>query len=88
MVKNFIKMISNPEIINPTVYLTPEIVEYEDKQIIHIHVPPSSEVHSYKKVIYDRVDDADVKELVAAISRRDWKKACFLEARTLLRLAA
>ena len=61
MVKNFIKMISNPEIINPTVYLMPEIIEYEGKRIIHIHVPPSSEVHSYKKVIYDRVDDADVK---------------------------
>ena len=61
LVKNFIKMASNPEVINPTVYLVPEIVEYEGKQIIHIHVPPSSEVHSYKKIIYDRVDDADVK---------------------------
>ncbi len=61
MVKNFIKMVSNPEIINPTVYLVPEIIEYEGKQIVHIHVPPSSEVHSYKRTIYDRVDDADIK---------------------------
>ena len=61
LVKNFIKMISNPEIINPTVYLAPEMIEYEGKYIIHIHIPPSSEVHSFKKVIYDRVDDADVK---------------------------
>jgi len=61
MVKNFIKTVSNPEIINPTVYLAPEILEYEDKLIIHIHIPPSSEVHTCKKVIYDRVDDADVK---------------------------
>jgi len=61
MVKNFIKTVSNPEIINPTVYLSPEILEYEGKQIIHIHIPSSSEVHSCKKVIYDRVDDADVK---------------------------
>lgn len=60
-VKNFIKMISNPDIINPTIYLSPEILEFEGKVIIHIHIPPSSEVHSYKKVIYDRVDDADVK---------------------------
>ena len=29
--------------------------------IIHVHVPPSAEVHSFKKIIYDRVDDADVK---------------------------
>jgi len=61
IVKNFIKMISNPEAFSPTVYLSPEILEYEGQSIIHIHVPPSSEVHSYKKVIYDRVDDADVK---------------------------
>ena len=61
MVKNFIKTVSNPEIINPTVYLAPEILEYEGKLIIHIHIPQSSEVHTYKKVIYDRVDDSDVK---------------------------
>jgi ATP-dependent DNA helicase RecG len=60
IVKNFIKTISNPDIMNPTVYLAPEIIEYEEKHIIHIHIPPSSEVHSYKKVIYDRADDADV----------------------------
>ncbi|MDR2232389.1 MAG: putative DNA binding domain-containing protein [Tannerella sp.] len=60
-VKNFIKTVSNPEMINPTVYLVPEVIEYEGKQIIRIHVPPSSEVHSCKKVIYDRVDDSDVK---------------------------
>ena len=61
MVKNFIRSVSNPDIINPTVYLVPETMEYEGKQIIHIHIPSSSEVHSCKKVIFDRVDDADVK---------------------------
>ncbi|MCL1876065.1 MAG: putative DNA binding domain-containing protein [Synergistaceae bacterium] len=61
MVKNFINIVSNSEIINPTVYLTPEIVEYDGKHIIYIHIPPSSEVHSCKKVIYDRMGDADVK---------------------------
>ena len=67
IVKNFIKTVSNPEIISPTVYLVPEIIEYEGKQIIHIHIPPSSEVHSCKKVIYDRVYDSDIK--VTATSR-------------------
>ena len=61
MVKNFIKTVNNPEIINPTVYLAPEILVYEGKQIIHIRIPLSSEVHSCRKVIYDRVDDADVR---------------------------
>lgn len=62
MVKNFIKNISNPNMFSPTVYLVPEIIQYDPKHtILHIHVPPSAEVHSYKRVIYDRVDDADVK---------------------------
>lgn len=61
MIKNFISVISNPRIFSPTVYLEPEILEYEKHMVIHVHIPSSSEVHSYKKVIYDRIDDADVK---------------------------
>lgn len=61
LVKNFIKNINNPNMLQPTVYLDPKIIKYEGKTIIHIHIPPSSEVHSYKKDIYDRVDDADIR---------------------------
>jgi ATP-dependent DNA helicase RecG len=61
LIKNFIAVVSNPNSFAPTVYLAPEILDYKGKKIIHIHVPPSSEVHTFKKVIYDRVDDADVK---------------------------
>jgi len=62
IVKNFIKVISNPALLSPTIYLIPEIIKYDEKRtIIHVHIPPSAEVHSFKKVIYDRVDDADVK---------------------------
>lgn len=62
MVKNFISVVSNQALFTPTVYLVPEIIKYDEKRtIIHVHIPPSAEVHSYKKVIYDRVDDADVK---------------------------
>ena len=60
LVKNFIKCISNQQLFTPTIYLVPEILEY-DGRTIHVHVPMSAEVHSYKKVIYDRVDDADVR---------------------------
>lgn len=66
MVKNFISCVSNPVLFTPTVYLTPQIVQYEGKTIIHIHVLPSAEVHSYKKMIYDRVGDADVKVTATA----------------------
>lgn len=61
LIKNFIKCIGNPDLFSPTIYLMPEIIKYKGKTIIHIHVPPSAEVHSFKKVIYDRIDDADVK---------------------------
>ena len=61
LIKNFIKCISNPNLFSPTIYLVPEIKKYKGKTIIHIHVPPSAEVHRFKKVIYDRVDDADVQ---------------------------
>lgn len=67
MVKNFISVISNPALFSPTVYLTPEIIEDEaGHKVIHVHVPPSAEVHSYKRVIFDRVDDADVKVTATA----------------------
>ena len=61
LVKNFISVISNPACFTPTVYLVPELLVYEGRTVIHIHVPPGAEVHSYKKIVYDRIEDADVK---------------------------
>ena len=61
LIKNFISIISNPVMFNPTLFIIPEVIDYEGKKIIHIHVPVSSEVHTYKKVIYDRINDSDVK---------------------------
>ena len=61
LIKNFIKRISNPNSFTPTVYLAPEIFDYNDRTVIHIHVPPSAEVHKFKGIIYDRIDDSDVK---------------------------
>ena len=83
MVKEFVKSVSDPEIIHPTVHLAPEVIEYEGKHIIQVHVPPSSEVHSYKKGIYNRLDNADVKvtdsEQIAALYMR--KHNIFTEKR-------
>ena len=61
LIKNFISCVSNPDLLTPTVYIEPKTFRHEDKSIIHIHINPSAEVHSYKKTIYDRVDDADVQ---------------------------
>ena len=61
MVKNFINMVGNPDVISPTVYLEPQILKYNGMTIIHIHIPVSPDVHTCKKVVFDRVGDADVR---------------------------
>ena len=82
MVKNFIKVISNPALFSPTIYLVPEILKYDkNRTIIHVHIPPSAEVHSFKKVIYDRVDDADVKvTATSAIAQMYIRKTNLIES--------
>ncbi len=66
MINNFITIISNSSVFTPTIYLSPELLMYDGHTVIHVHVPPSAEVHSFKKVIYDRVNDADVKVTATA----------------------
>ncbi|MDR3121951.1 MAG: putative DNA binding domain-containing protein, partial [Clostridiales bacterium] len=61
MVKNFINIVGNPDLVSPTVYLAPVLFKYEGKTVIHIRVPVSADVHTYKKVVYDRAGDADVR---------------------------
>ena len=52
---------SNPELFSPTLALEPELVKIDGKTILCIQVPSSSDLHSYKKNIYDRVFESDVK---------------------------
>ena len=61
MLSNFSTVISNPQVFFPVLFLDPEIVKIEGKTVILIHVPVSGQVHSYKKVIYDRLNDSDIK---------------------------
>ena len=60
MLKNFTNIVSNPDIFNPILYITPQVEKIDGKTIIHIHVPISPEVHTYKGKIYDRVHEADI----------------------------
>ena len=59
--KNFINIISNPELFSPTLVLEPETLVIDGKTILYISVPASADVHTYKKIIYDRVFESDVK---------------------------
>ena len=56
-----VSVISNPSIFSPTLMIEPEAVKIGGKIILAIQVPASSEVHTFKKSIYDRVFEADVK---------------------------
>jgi ATP-dependent DNA helicase RecG len=52
---------NNPQIISPTFYLSSETVEIEEKKIICVFVPESSQVHAYKGIYFDRNQDGDYK---------------------------
>jgi ATP-dependent DNA helicase RecG len=59
MIKNFINTVNNPELLNPTFYFSPKVFTIENKKVIYIYIPESSQVHRYKGKVYDRVGDAD-----------------------------
>ena len=57
---NIMNVANDDRVFEPVVYLDPEIVEYDGKTLICIHVSASGEVNAYKGVVYDRNGDADV----------------------------
>ncbi len=59
MKKNFTNMINNPEILNPPCYLSINDISHDGQTLLHIYVPPSSQVHRCKSRIYDRNEDGD-----------------------------
>ncbi|MBP5603428.1 MAG: putative DNA binding domain-containing protein [Treponema sp.] len=61
MKKNFVSVLANPDIFSPALMIEPESIEIDGKMLLCIQVPTSSDLHTYKKVIYDRIFEADVK---------------------------
>ncbi|MBP5174705.1 MAG: putative DNA binding domain-containing protein [Treponema sp.] len=59
--KNFTSIISNPDIFSPTLMIEPESVKIEGKTILCIYVPVSPDLHTYKKTVYDRSFESDIK---------------------------
>ena len=60
MVRSIVKVMNDPNLWEPRIAVYPEIVEYQGKTIIRVHVPTGSDVYWFKGKCYDRVDDADV----------------------------
>ncbi len=50
---------NNPKKLNPTYYLTPQVIKVDGKSIIYISIPESSQVHQTAGKIFDRNEDGD-----------------------------
>ena len=50
---------NNPQKLNPPLYISPKVLEYENKKLIATYIPESSQVHSTAGRIYDRNEDGD-----------------------------
>ena len=59
LVRNFNSCLNNETLFNPTTSCAIEEIEIDEKIILHIYVGASSQVHSFKGKIYDRLDDSD-----------------------------
>jgi ATP-dependent DNA helicase RecG len=57
--KDLVTALNNPQKLDPPCYLMPEEVVLEDKRIIRLFVPESSQVHRCNGKIYDRNEDGD-----------------------------
>jgi ATP-dependent DNA helicase RecG len=59
IINDFNTLANNPQKLNPAFYFSPEIIEIENKKIVYIFIPESSQVHKTKGKIFDRKGDAD-----------------------------
>lgn len=60
MIKDFTTAINNPKKIYPPLYLTPEHIVIDGKDIIHIQVPEGYQVCRHGSKIFDRSYEGDV----------------------------
>ena len=61
MIRNFVKVMNDPNLFEPTVQLYPEHIVYQRKHLIYVQVPESPEVHRFKGATYVRVHESDVR---------------------------
>ena len=68
---NLVNLSNNPEKLNPPFILFPSVYEIENKVVMHIQVPSSSQMHKSANKVYDRSNDGDFEvsdpQLIAQI---------------------
>ena len=57
--KQIANLSNNPQKLYPSFLIEPHVVDYQNKKIIYIYVPVSSQVHKCKGKIFDRSADGD-----------------------------
>ncbi len=57
--KDFVTAINNPQKINPACYLFVNEVKLQNKTVLSVYIPESSQVHLCNGRIYDRNEDGD-----------------------------
>jgi ATP-dependent DNA helicase RecG len=74
MVTNLVNLSNNPQKLNPPFILFPQTYTIDDRTIVHIQVPASSQLHKTAGIIFDRSNDGDFKvvqaHLIAEIYNR------------------
>lgn len=58
--KEFITSVNNPAKINPSFYLNVEEIDIDNKKVLYVLIPESSQVHRCNGKIYDRNEDGDI----------------------------
>ena len=59
IINNLITNANNPQKLNPPFYLSYQVLDIEDKKVICLDVPESSQVHRTNGRIFDRNEDGD-----------------------------
>ena len=59
MKDTFVSSINNPQQLNPKYYLSVQDFNLDEKKVLYIYIPESSQVHSYLNKVYDRNEDGD-----------------------------
>ncbi|GEP97994.1 ATP-dependent DNA helicase RecG [Chitinophaga cymbidii] len=59
IIHNIVTNANNHQKLNPPFYLSPEVIDIDDRKIIHLYIPESSQVHNTNGRIFDRNDDGD-----------------------------
>ena len=56
---DLVSAMNNPQKIFPTVYLSVDELDIDNKTVLHVYVPESSQVHNTNRHIFDRNEDGD-----------------------------